>query len=257
MATLAVFIALGGGAYAALQKNSVGSKQIKPNAVQGVDANESSFGQVPSAHRADTAANADSANSANSANTANTAGTANGVAANSVGANGIEDPTRSINLPIDSFQNETDTALIDFTPSDGTAPDFVNISEAFAIEWDDDSDGGGANVADTDFVGTSFTVPPDYASGGSVALRIIKDDHQGVAERLGCETSVSASGFSPEATVTTTTFAPTSYTVSPTGTYVAGASVDLRCRVTSGTGGNNFDDLVRLLGVEWRYTATQ
>lgn len=54
MATIAVFLALGGGAYAiTLKRNSVGSKQIKPDAVKGVDANESTFGTVPDADRLD------------------------------------------------------------------------------------------------------------------------------------------------------------------------------------------------------------
>jgi hypothetical protein len=72
MATIAVFIALGGGAYAVgLKRNSVGPKQLKPNAVTGPDANESTFGQVPSAA---TAASATSASTAASADTADNAG---------------------------------------------------------------------------------------------------------------------------------------------------------------------------------------
>ena len=49
--TLALVLALGGtGAYAAgLAKDSVGSKQIKNNAVKGVDVNEGSLGVVPNA----------------------------------------------------------------------------------------------------------------------------------------------------------------------------------------------------------------
>ena len=59
IALLALFVALGGSAYALkLPRNTVGSKQIKPNAVKGVDAKESSFGEVPSATNADNAANA-------------------------------------------------------------------------------------------------------------------------------------------------------------------------------------------------------
>jgi hypothetical protein len=85
-ATLALFVALGGGAYAAgaLPANSVGSKQLKRNTVvtakiknnavngskvlddslTGTDINESSLAKVPSAAAADTAANATAANSA-------------------------------------------------------------------------------------------------------------------------------------------------------------------------------------------------
>jgi hypothetical protein len=59
MATIAVFLALGGGAYAALElpRNSVGRNQIKANAVNsakvapdtltGADIDESSLGAVP------------------------------------------------------------------------------------------------------------------------------------------------------------------------------------------------------------------
>jgi hypothetical protein len=67
MATIAVFIALGGASYAAinLPKNSVGSKQIKKNAittakikngaVSGAKIKASSLGTVPSATHADNA----------------------------------------------------------------------------------------------------------------------------------------------------------------------------------------------------------
>jgi len=84
IATIALFAALGGGAYAAvtLPKNSVGPKQIKKNAVSGkkvknrsltgVDINLSRLGKVTSAATEDTAA---------SAATADTATTASNVAA--------------------------------------------------------------------------------------------------------------------------------------------------------------------------------
>jgi hypothetical protein len=65
MATIAVFLALGGGAVAAktlkLKKNSVTSSKIAPDAVKGIDAKESTFGQVPTAARANTANSADNA----------------------------------------------------------------------------------------------------------------------------------------------------------------------------------------------------
>jgi hypothetical protein len=78
VAVIALIAAVSGSAYAALSKNSVGTKQlkkgavntsdIKNNAVTGKKANESSFGQVPSAKSADTSTSANSANIANSAN---------------------------------------------------------------------------------------------------------------------------------------------------------------------------------------------
>ena len=77
MATIAVFIALGGASYAAvkLPKNSVGTKQLKKNAVTGAkvkpatltgsDIKASTLGTVPNATRAATAGHADSAGDAN------------------------------------------------------------------------------------------------------------------------------------------------------------------------------------------------
>jgi hypothetical protein len=67
MATVAVFLALGGGAYAAtqLKKNSVGTQQLKNSSVtgekvkdgslSGADINSSTLAQVPSASRAGSA----------------------------------------------------------------------------------------------------------------------------------------------------------------------------------------------------------
>jgi len=49
LSLIALFAVLGGSAYAALSKNSVGSRQIKPNAVKGEDVKESTLGKVPTA----------------------------------------------------------------------------------------------------------------------------------------------------------------------------------------------------------------
>ena len=82
MATIAVFIALGGASYAATQlpKNSVGTKQLKKNAVNGSkvkdrsltgkDIDPASLGTVPRAIVANTAETATSANTSSSANVA-------------------------------------------------------------------------------------------------------------------------------------------------------------------------------------------
>jgi hypothetical protein len=95
-ATLALFIALGGGAYAAvaLPANSVGTRQLKTKAVTtskiknsavtgakvrkntltGADIRESTLGQVPSALAANTATTATNATNATNATRATTAG---------------------------------------------------------------------------------------------------------------------------------------------------------------------------------------
>jgi hypothetical protein len=60
MATVAVFLALGGSAFAIkLARNSVGSKQVKNNSLKGKDIRESSLGQVPKAASATNAGKLD------------------------------------------------------------------------------------------------------------------------------------------------------------------------------------------------------
>ena len=78
MATIAVFVALGGASYAAvkLPTNSVGTKQLKKNAVNGAkvkdnsltgsDIDEATLGVVPSATQANNAAQASQALNAQS-----------------------------------------------------------------------------------------------------------------------------------------------------------------------------------------------
>jgi hypothetical protein len=60
LGVIAIVISLCGSAYAIkLSRNSVKSKHIAPNAVKGVDANEGTFGKVPSAVQADGAGQVD------------------------------------------------------------------------------------------------------------------------------------------------------------------------------------------------------
>jgi hypothetical protein len=75
MATIAVFIALGGSAYAASKINgktikikSIPGNRLKPNTVTGAQVNESTLGQVPSAVQASSATTATSAANATTVN---------------------------------------------------------------------------------------------------------------------------------------------------------------------------------------------
>jgi hypothetical protein len=91
MATIAVFIALGGGAYAVstAPKNSVVSKSIKNGQVKsadvqddgltGADINEDTLGQVPQAFSALNAQNTEQADHATSADSATDAQTLDGI----------------------------------------------------------------------------------------------------------------------------------------------------------------------------------
>jgi len=90
MASIAVFVALGGGAYAAttingskiikgtvggakLKKGTITNTQVKANSLTGSSIDESSLGTVPSAQTAQTAASATTAATATTAGNANTA----------------------------------------------------------------------------------------------------------------------------------------------------------------------------------------
>lgn len=85
--TLALFVALGGGAWAIaigrndvgareIARNAVGTSELKDNKAKGSDIDESSLGSVPSAAFAETA---NSANSATAANEAANASRVNGL----------------------------------------------------------------------------------------------------------------------------------------------------------------------------------
>jgi hypothetical protein len=129
-ATLALFVALGGGAYAAtaLPANSVGSKQlkkdavgtakIKNNAVTGNDINELSLARVASATVADTATKATAldkvtykaaAGTAPAGSAANVA-TATCDAGQHVVGGGVKLATPGIGLVNDSYPDSSNTA---------------------------------------------------------------------------------------------------------------------------------------------------
>jgi hypothetical protein len=84
MASIAVFVALGGGAYAAVHVNgknienrTISGKKLKNNTLGGKQINERRLGQVPRAARAQSAATAGSASTATTAGSASTATRAN------------------------------------------------------------------------------------------------------------------------------------------------------------------------------------
>jgi hypothetical protein len=87
MATIAVFVALGGSSYAAMNvtgKNvkdrSLTGKDVKKNSLTGKEIKESRLGEVPRARSATTAGTAGSASTAGTSDSANTANTANNLA---------------------------------------------------------------------------------------------------------------------------------------------------------------------------------
>ncbi|MCW3065582.1 MAG: hypothetical protein JWN32_2754 [Solirubrobacterales bacterium] len=147
MATIAVFIALGGSGYAALKlpRNTVGTKQlrshavtnsklapgavtgsrVKPNGLTGAEINEAALGQVPSAHVADHAANADTAS------VAGNAGAVNGVTASQLK---LSCPAGTLRYLGECFQTAehaaTDwgTAAMECSRADGRLPNAAELS---------------------------------------------------------------------------------------------------------------------------------
>jgi hypothetical protein len=87
MATIAVFVALGGTSYAAIkisgrnvEDRSLTGKDVKKNSLTGKEIKESRLGEVPRARFATSAGTAGSASTAGSSDSANTANTANSLA---------------------------------------------------------------------------------------------------------------------------------------------------------------------------------
>jgi hypothetical protein len=180
------------------------------------------------------------------------------VGPDAVGPDEVANPVRSVPLPLTSFVNPEVPSTLDFTPSDGTSPDLVVSSSHIWIEWDDDSDGGGANVADTDLIQTSFIVPPDFSGGDRYVLVISKDaETAGTGERMFCQEAENGGAFSSQHEIAISKSEQIAYTFVPFGNLDAGSSVELRCAVDNGVSGNTANDAVRLHSAVFRYLATQ
>lgn len=173
----------------------------------------------------------------------------------SVDATSVVDTTRAVNIPLTTFIDcQTDAgAQLDFSSGADVIADFVNSA----------TDGQGATIRFDDTSGTedqaseicsTFTVPPDYASGGEFRIRALKDAHAGATEVINCGVSVDGAALGTVGTVTTTGLASTSYTCTPGGTFAVNSSVNGYLSITSGT---TMDDAVDVAGVEFVYTATQ
>ena len=186
------------------------------------------------------------------------------LANDSVGPDAVADPNRTVSLPLASFVNNTDSTTLDFGPSpnDGTTPNFAFVNSRLVLEWNDNS----AGPADRDAVETTFTVPPDYASGGQFALRISKDANDDT-ERVGLQAAVNEGAFSStfgantHATITTAPL--TTYTLTASDAlprpidFSAGDTVSVRFFVDDGVSGTTAQDKVRVHSVAFLYRATQ
>jgi len=172
------------------------------------------------------------------------------VQANAVGAAEIANTARSVNLPLLSWINCSTAELLNSTSGADASPDYAIINGHVAITYD--VTGGSV---DDDSLCATVMVPPDYASGGSVELRV----KQGGAtvtnlEALECEVSVdgAAEGSAGSDTLANTTDTQTA-SVTPGGTWAAGASLSIGCWQGNATP----DDAVSILSAKFLYTAAQ
>jgi hypothetical protein len=178
IAYLALFVALGGSAYAATQlpKNSVGSKQLKasavtgakikngavtgskigPNTVTGTNVDESSLGRVPSAATAESATTAGHAATATNATNAADAKALGGVsAAGFLQTNAVQFHTGALNACFKQTLAEVPGWFKVTTVGDCQNAFKVTIENVSSETWDFFSETGG-----------SFPV----SSGGAVTL---------------------------------------------------------------------------------------
>ena len=168
----------------------------------------------------------------------------------SVGAAEIANPTSTINLPIASWVPCAGTVagVWDASAAD-TEPDLA-AAGAIAIEYDAT---GGSIDADT--ICNAFTVPDDYVSGGSLQFRLTQASATvTVIEDWACQVSVDG-GTLGGATTTALVNQTAAQTISmtPAGTWAAGASIGVVCNQSDAAA----DDTVRLLAGHAEYTASQ
>ena len=171
MSSIAVFLVIGGAtAFAALGKNTVGTKQLKKNAVTtakikngavttgklkndavtGAKVNESTLGQVPSA------ANATNASNATNATNASNASTVGGLRIVKFSLNGASPIGNTQILDLNGLQLFASCAGGAVTATAATA---VNGGEISAFAHDASSETSEGSFDDTFNVGDTFTLP--------------------------------------------------------------------------------------------------
>lgn len=175
-----------------------------------------------------------------------------------IGAADILDLTRYVNLPLGSFAEGTTPAMVNFTASAGTAPDFIIQDSVIVMELDDDSDGGGADTPDNDQWTTTLAVPATYVSGAAFVFRISKDGETGPAsEALICDISVNGAALTGSTDSDAISGAAIQTITSSNAAWSAGVSagdsVGLNCYQSNASA----NDIVYIHSAAFSYTATQ
>ena len=182
--------------------------------------------------------------------------------AGEIGAVEIANYTAYVDLPVHAWSiNVTDGAFLTTAlEAAGATPILAVVNPGInsaAIQWDDDSDAAGPDVADENDVGAMFTVPGDYVSGGAFRLLTYKDAHTvGVAEVWTCNTTINGlAGVAGTATIDAA--GPSTYVVTPTDVYAPLDDVQISCQAGDGDVGTDADDVVNLIKATFSYTAGQ
>lgn len=167
----------------------------------------------------------------------------------SIAAAEITNLTRSVPLPLDAWVNCTTPAALDYSSGADASPDIIVASSVVAITYDDT----GASI-DTEEICTTFTVPSDYASGGSFVARATADAATAEIETFSCRISVDGAAVGAANAGNMVSQTPVqSVTSTPAGTWAAGASIAVSCK----QGNASADDVVSFHSIEGRYTAVQ
>lgn len=205
MSSIAVFIVLGGAAFAAvkLPKNSVGTKQLKKNAVTtqkikngavtGAKVNVSGFPKVPSAVNADSAANAGhAANADNAANAANAANANHANEADAVAGSTIrrlfysteETTQKTVILSLDGLTLEATCegggpqlwATTSVPDSEIHAGGTYLFATAFYVERDNFDPGEEVNLLEEESDSVQGTLTYATPSGGVVTATFLSEE---------------------------------------------------------------------------------
>ena len=167
----------------------------------------------------------------------------------------IANVSRSISMPLLSFMDcSAIPGFLDFTNGADAIPNFVGLASGAGVEIVFDTVTGSPDQNSP--ICAQVTIPPDYASGGSLRIRAGKLGNLNPPETLTCVAR--ANNGAPEAagTVDVTLAANQSYVCAPTlpGGIVPGTVLSFSLSVTSS---GTMNDTVVIFGVAFEYTATQ
>ena len=167
----------------------------------------------------------------------------------------IANVSRSISLPLLSFMDcGAIPGFLDFTNGADAIPNFLGLSNGGGVEISFDSVGGSPDQGSP--ICAQVTIPPDYASGGSLRIRAGKLSNNNPPETLTCVARANGGAAQAAGTVDVDLAANQSYVCTPTlpGGIGPGTVLSFSLSVTSS---GTMNDTVLVHGVAFEYTATQ